>query len=204
MLRTFHAGVVLVAQSTEGLHDDPAERDRLLNSASTLIAHRLADPDPIVTRAGTIRAPTSSTAAAPPAWAACASRTPTLSNRTISACYRLVSPGSSPADERQRWRYREGGGPPSRRSPQRDPHDGEVVGPAEPALPTHRAGSAGPRALDGLAAAKMSLPGNAMKRMASSRPPKEGTTGLLWRTVPPCRLARPTRRACGSGESDGR
>jgi hypothetical protein len=54
-LRSFHAGVVLAAQSIEGLHDDPAERTRLLNSASTLIAHRLADPDPIVTRAGTIR-----------------------------------------------------------------------------------------------------------------------------------------------------
>jgi hypothetical protein len=54
-LRSFHAGVVLAAQSVEGLHDDPAERDLLLNSASTLIAHRLADPDPIVTRAGTIR-----------------------------------------------------------------------------------------------------------------------------------------------------
>jgi hypothetical protein len=50
-------GVVLAAQSIEGLHDDPAERDRLLNSASTLIAHRLADPDPIVTGAGTIRRP---------------------------------------------------------------------------------------------------------------------------------------------------
>ena len=54
-LRSFNAGVVLAAQSVEGLHDDPAERDRLLNSASTLIAHRLADPDPVVLRAGTIR-----------------------------------------------------------------------------------------------------------------------------------------------------
>ncbi|MGH9001840.1 MAG: hypothetical protein ACRDYV_01805, partial [Acidimicrobiia bacterium] len=53
-LRSFNAGVVLAARSVEGLHDDPAERDRLLNPASTLIAHRLADPDP-VTRAGTIR-----------------------------------------------------------------------------------------------------------------------------------------------------
>jgi hypothetical protein len=54
-LRSFAAGVVLAAQSVEGLHDDEGERTRLLNSASTLIAHRLADPDPIVTRAGTIR-----------------------------------------------------------------------------------------------------------------------------------------------------
>jgi hypothetical protein len=52
-----HAGVVLAAQSIEVLHDDPAERDRLINCASTLIGHRLADPDPIVTRAGTIRRP---------------------------------------------------------------------------------------------------------------------------------------------------
>jgi hypothetical protein len=51
----YGTGAVLTAQSGEGLHDDPAERDRLLNSASTLAAHRLADPDLIVTRAGTIR-----------------------------------------------------------------------------------------------------------------------------------------------------
>jgi hypothetical protein len=56
-LRSFNAGVVLAAQSVEGLHDDEAERHRLLNSASTLIAHRLADPDPIVTRAGSIKRP---------------------------------------------------------------------------------------------------------------------------------------------------
>ena len=54
-LRSFNAGVVLAAQSVEGLHDDEAERTRLLNSASTLIAHCLADPDPIVTRAGSIK-----------------------------------------------------------------------------------------------------------------------------------------------------
>jgi len=56
-LRSFSARVMLAAQSIEGLHDDPGERDRLLNAASALIAHRLADPDPIVTRAGTIRRP---------------------------------------------------------------------------------------------------------------------------------------------------
>ncbi|MDQ3944132.1 MAG: hypothetical protein M3357_03050, partial [Actinomycetota bacterium] len=47
----------IAAQSVEGLDDDPSERDRLLNAASTLIAHRLADPDPIVTRAGTTQRP---------------------------------------------------------------------------------------------------------------------------------------------------
>ena len=56
-LRSFNAGVILSSQSIEGLHDDEAERQRLLNSASTLIAHRLADPDPIVTRAGSIKRP---------------------------------------------------------------------------------------------------------------------------------------------------
>ena len=35
-LRSFSAGVVLAAQSVEGLHDDEGERARLLNSASTL------------------------------------------------------------------------------------------------------------------------------------------------------------------------
>ena len=50
-----YAGVVLAVQSFEGLHDDEAERQRLLNSASTLIVHRLADPDPVIARAGTIR-----------------------------------------------------------------------------------------------------------------------------------------------------
>jgi hypothetical protein len=54
-LRSFGAGVVLAAQSVEGLHDEAAERDRLLNAASTIVAHRLADPDPVVTRAGTVR-----------------------------------------------------------------------------------------------------------------------------------------------------
>ena len=54
-LGSFNVGVVLAAQSVEGLHDDESERARLLNTASTLIAHRLADPDPIVTGAGTVR-----------------------------------------------------------------------------------------------------------------------------------------------------
>jgi hypothetical protein len=54
-LRSFNAGVVFAAQSVEGLHDEPAERDRLLNATSTIIVHRLADPEPVVARAGTIR-----------------------------------------------------------------------------------------------------------------------------------------------------
>jgi hypothetical protein len=33
-LRSFRADVVLAARSGEGLHDDPAERDRLLASGS--------------------------------------------------------------------------------------------------------------------------------------------------------------------------
>ena len=56
-LRSFNVDVILSSQSVEGLHDDEAERQRLLNAASTLIAHRLADADPIVTRDGTIRRP---------------------------------------------------------------------------------------------------------------------------------------------------
>jgi hypothetical protein len=54
-LRSFGVGVVLAAQSVEGLHDDANERARILNAASCLIAHRLADPEAIATRAGTIR-----------------------------------------------------------------------------------------------------------------------------------------------------
>ena len=54
-LRSFNAGVVLAAQSVEGLHDEPAERDRLLNATSTIIVHRLADPEPVVARAGSVR-----------------------------------------------------------------------------------------------------------------------------------------------------
>jgi hypothetical protein len=52
-LRSFGAAIVIAAQSPEGLHDDPREIDRLLNTAGTIIAHRIVDPDPIVTRAGT-------------------------------------------------------------------------------------------------------------------------------------------------------
>jgi hypothetical protein len=47
--------VVIAVQSVEGLHDDPAERARLLGAATTVIAHRLADPEAVVTRAGTIK-----------------------------------------------------------------------------------------------------------------------------------------------------
>jgi hypothetical protein len=54
-LRSFGAGVVIAAQSPEGLHDDAREADRLLGAAATIVAHRVADPDPIVTRAGTIK-----------------------------------------------------------------------------------------------------------------------------------------------------
>ncbi len=56
-LRSFGAGIVIAAQSPEGLHDDAREADRLLAAAATIIAHRVADPDPIVTRAGTIKRP---------------------------------------------------------------------------------------------------------------------------------------------------
>jgi hypothetical protein len=54
-LRSFGAAIIVAAQSPEGLHDDPREADRLLNTAGTILAHRIVDPDPIVTRAGTIR-----------------------------------------------------------------------------------------------------------------------------------------------------
>jgi hypothetical protein len=54
-LRSFGAGVVVASQSVEGLHDDPREADRLLNAASCLITHRLADPEQLVLRAGTVR-----------------------------------------------------------------------------------------------------------------------------------------------------
>ena len=54
-LRSFGAGVIIAAQSIEGLHDDPNERARLLGAASTVIAHRLADPEPVAARAGTIK-----------------------------------------------------------------------------------------------------------------------------------------------------
>jgi hypothetical protein len=54
-LRSFRCGVVIAAQSVEGLHDDPAERARLLGAATTVIAHRLADPEAVVTRAGTTK-----------------------------------------------------------------------------------------------------------------------------------------------------
>jgi len=54
-LRSFGAGIVIAAQSPEGLHDDQREADRLLGAAATIIAHRVADPDPVVTRAGTIK-----------------------------------------------------------------------------------------------------------------------------------------------------
>jgi hypothetical protein len=54
-LRSFGAGIVIAAQSPEALHDDAREADRLLATAATLIAHRIANPDPIVTRAGTTK-----------------------------------------------------------------------------------------------------------------------------------------------------
>jgi hypothetical protein len=54
-LRSFGVGVVIASQSIEGLHDDPNERARLLGAATTLVAHRLADPEPVAARAGTIK-----------------------------------------------------------------------------------------------------------------------------------------------------
>src|SRR5581483_679208 len=54
-LRSFGAGIIIAAQSPEGLHDDAREADRLLAAAATIIAHRVANPDPVVTRAGTIK-----------------------------------------------------------------------------------------------------------------------------------------------------
>jgi hypothetical protein len=54
-LRSFGVGVVLAAQSVEGLHDDESERERLVNAASALVCHRLANPDSVVARAGTLR-----------------------------------------------------------------------------------------------------------------------------------------------------
>ncbi|HEX2069162.1 MAG TPA: type IV secretion system DNA-binding domain-containing protein, partial [Actinomycetota bacterium] len=52
-LRSFGAAIVIAAQSPEGLHDDPRETDRLLNTAGTIITHRIVDPEPVVARAGT-------------------------------------------------------------------------------------------------------------------------------------------------------
>jgi hypothetical protein len=54
-LRSFGCGVVIAAQSVEGLHDDPNERARLLGAATTVIAHRLADPELVAARAGTTK-----------------------------------------------------------------------------------------------------------------------------------------------------
>ena len=54
-LRSFGVGVIIASQSVEGLHDDPNEQARLLGAANTLIAHRLADPEPVAARAGTRR-----------------------------------------------------------------------------------------------------------------------------------------------------
>jgi hypothetical protein len=54
-LRSFGVGVVIASQSVEGLHDDPNERARLLGAATTVIAHRLADPEPVAARAGTVQ-----------------------------------------------------------------------------------------------------------------------------------------------------
>jgi hypothetical protein len=54
-LRSFGVGVVIASQSVEGLHDDPGERARLLGAASTVIAHRLADPEAVCARAGTVQ-----------------------------------------------------------------------------------------------------------------------------------------------------
>jgi hypothetical protein len=54
-LRSFGVGVVIASQSVEGLHDDPGERARLLGAASTVIAHRLADPEPVCARGGTVQ-----------------------------------------------------------------------------------------------------------------------------------------------------
>jgi hypothetical protein len=54
-LRSFGVGVIIASQSVEGLHDDPGERARLLGAATTLIAHRLADPEPVAARGGTVQ-----------------------------------------------------------------------------------------------------------------------------------------------------
>jgi hypothetical protein len=54
-LRSFGVGVVIASQSVEGIHDDPNERARLLGAASTVIAHRLADPELVAARAGTAK-----------------------------------------------------------------------------------------------------------------------------------------------------
>jgi len=54
-LRSYGVGVVIASQSVEGLHDDPGERARVLGAASTVIAHRLADPELIAERAGTVQ-----------------------------------------------------------------------------------------------------------------------------------------------------
>jgi len=56
-LRSFGAGIWIAAQSPEGLHDDPREADRLLNTAGTILSHRIVDPDPVITRAGTLWRP---------------------------------------------------------------------------------------------------------------------------------------------------
>jgi hypothetical protein len=56
-LRSFGVGVVIASQSVEGLHDDPNERARLLGAATTVIAHRLADPEPVAGRGGTVHKP---------------------------------------------------------------------------------------------------------------------------------------------------
>jgi hypothetical protein len=156
-LRSFHAGVVLAAQSVEGLHDDEGERDRLLNSASTLIAHRLADPDPVVTRAGTIRRAERSHQLDPTGATGMGSLRLQDTYRIDPNDLRSLPPGvawivtggraAKVAMARGGRALARGGRAPLAGSPRRDPRGSEVAGPGDPALPPHRAGSAGTPAL---------------------------------------------------------
>jgi hypothetical protein len=151
-LRSFNAGVVLAAQSIEGLHDDEAERARLLNSASTLIAHRLADPDPIVTRAGTVRRAERSHQLDDTGPTGQGSLRIQDTYRVDPNDVRSLPPGvawdvSAGRAAKVAVAAAQGGRAPLAGSPQRDSGGGKVVGPGDLALPPHRAGSAGTPAL---------------------------------------------------------
>lgn len=127
----------LAAQSVEGLHDDPAERDRLLNSASTLIAHRLADPDPIVTRAGTTKRAERSHQLDPTGATGMGSLRLQDTYRIDPNDLRSLPPGVAwivTGGRAGKVAISRGGRAPLVSSPRRDRRDNTVVGPGDPAL----------------------------------------------------------------------